>query len=204
MTVNDNISLRDQILNASRNLVIEEGYQNLSMRKIAADIGISATSIYLHFENKDHLVHTLMEISISRLNNQLEEVASQTADPVRRLGDFARTYVDFALSNPSEYQIIYEVNSDQLSRYPKEKFRKARKGYELLTQTIEEGIEKGVMEEENPRMASYIFWAQLHGVISVVLTKRLDIRIDKDDFIKQAIDHVLEGFHVRTAVTEPG
>ncbi|MDX1502000.1 MAG: helix-turn-helix domain-containing protein, partial [Thermoanaerobaculia bacterium] len=47
--------LRRTILDRTRHLLVEEGYNNLSMRKIARAVGCSATSIYLHFENKDAL-----------------------------------------------------------------------------------------------------------------------------------------------------
>ncbi|MDZ7690638.1 MAG: TetR-like C-terminal domain-containing protein [Balneolaceae bacterium] len=147
------------------------------------------------------MVHTLIDESIGRLNKTLKQKASEIEDPVERLEALARAYVDFALNHPREYQIIYVVSSDEMARYPKEKFRKARKGYELLTSTIKEGIAKGIMQEEDPRTASYTFWAQLHGVMSVVLTKRLDTRIDRSTFIEQAIEHIIDGFHIRTAVT---
>lgn len=200
MAVDKEISLKEKILQSSRNRFISEGYRNLSLRKIAADIGVSATSIYLHFESKDHLIHTLMEQSIEKLKRALSEEAKHVRDPVKRLEVLARTYVNFALQNPQEYQIIYLDDTEEMSRYPKEKFRQARKGYEVLTETIEEGVAAGLMEEEHPRLAAYIFWAQLHGILSVVLSKRLDNRIDREVFIEQAIQHTLDGLHVRSVI----
>ncbi|MDR8393548.1 TetR/AcrR family transcriptional regulator [Aliifodinibius sp. S!AR15-10] len=200
MSEEQKISLRDKIIEASRNLLLDEGYRGFSLRKVARKIGVSATSIYLHFEGKDDLIHTLIDESIQKLNAKLAETASKEEDPVERLEVLAWTYTNFALENPREYLIIYVVSSDEMTRYPKEKFRKARQGYELLTETIEDGVIKGIMDEEDPRIASYTFWAQLHGVMSVVLTKRLDSRIDQTAFLEQAIQHIIDGFHVRTSV----
>lgn len=196
------LSLRERIIDASRTLLLEGGYRSFSLRKVARHVGVSATSIYLHFKNKDDLIHTLIDESIQKLNGKLEQTATEIANPVTRLEALAWTYVTFGLENPREYQIIYFVSSDEMARYPKEKFRAARKGYEILTNTIEEGVRKEIMVEDNPRIASYTFWAQLHGVMSVVLTKRLDIRIDQDEFIKQAIEHIIHGFYIRTSVTQ--
>ncbi len=194
-------TLRGKIIDCSRKLLLEEGYRSFSLRKVARNAGISATSIYLHFDNKDHLVHTLIDESIQKLNFKLAETASAKLDPAERLEALARTYVDFALNNPREYRIIYVVSLDEMARYPKEKFREARKGYQLLTATIEEGVEEGIMVEDDPKTASYTFWAQLHGIMSVVLTKRLDTQIDQSAFIEQAIQHIIDGFHIRTAVS---
>lgn len=195
-------NLKETILEASRKHLFEEGFRNFSLRKVARDVGVSATSIYLHFENKDHLIHTLMEKSIEQLNGRLEQSAKEYADPIKKLEKLAADYAEFALENPREYQIIYMVSSDEMSRYPKEKFRQARRGYEIVTRTLEEGVEKNLLEEDHPRIAAYTFWAQLHGVMSVVLSKRLDTRVDQQEFIRQAIEHIIQGFHVRTAVGE--
>lgn len=194
--------LRKRIIDASRSILLKEGYRSFSLRRVAGRVGVTATSIYLHFKSKDDLIHTLIDESIQKLNEQLEETASEVTDPVSRLEELAWTYAEFALEHPREYQIIYFVSSDEMARYPKEKFRQARKGYEILTRTIVDGIERGVMKEDDPRTASYTFWAQLHGVMSVVLTKRLDNRIDQHDFIEQAIGHIIHGFHIRTAVVQ--
>jgi hypothetical protein len=67
-----------------------------------------------------------------------------------------------------------------------------------LTDTIQEGVERNILEESDPRTAAYTIWAQLHGVMSVVLSKRLDTRINQHEFIEQAISHILQGFHMRT------
>ena len=192
--------LRQRLLESARKILLEEGQRNFSLRKIARETNVSATSIYLHFDSKDHLIHVLMEESIDRLNDRLEESIKGSTDPIEKLNILARVYVEFALENTEEYQIIYMVSSDQMSRYPKEKFRKARRGYEMVTEVLEEGVRKNLLDEDHPRVAAYTFWAQLHGVMSVVLSKRLDNRLDQKEFIEQAIEHIIQGFHIRTAL----
>ncbi|WP_445665757.1 TetR/AcrR family transcriptional regulator [Fodinibius sp. AD559] len=194
------LSLKEQIIEAARNVLLSEGYRSFSLRKIARKIDMSATSIYLHFENKDDLVHTLMEQSIERLNNQLQQAASEADSPIAKLEALAYEYVRFALKYQREYQIIYLISSDEMTRYPKEKFRKARKGYEIVSNVLQEGVNAELIAEEKPRMAAYTFWAQLHGVMSVVLSKRLDTRIDQQEFIDEAIEHVIDGYKKRTAL----
>lgn len=192
--------LRQRLLESARKILLEEGQRNFSLRKIARESGVSATSIYLHFDSKDHLIHVLMEESIDRLNDKLEDSIKGSTDPIEKLNILARVYVRFALENTEEYQIIYMISSDQMSRYPKEKFRKARRGYEMVTEVLEEGVRKNLLDEDHPRVAAYTFWAQLHGVMSVVLSKRLDNRLEQKEFIEQAIEHIIHGFHVRTAL----
>ena len=200
MPENTGQDLRERLLESARELLLNKGHRGFSLRAVARKTGVSATSVYIYFENKDHLIHTLMEQSIDELNANLYSVYVNQSDPMQRLEGFAQAYVDFALEHPREYQIIYLVSSDEMSRYPKEKFRKARQGYELLTETIKEAVEQNILQESHPRTAAYTFWAQLHGVMSVVLSKRLDTRIEQDQFIEQATSHILQGFRVRTAM----
>lgn len=200
MSQTKELSLKKQITEAARNVLLSEGYRNFSLRKIAREIDVSATSIYLHFESKDDLVHTLMEQSIERLNYQLQQVITEADSPIAKLEALAYKYARFALRYQREYQIIHLTSSDEMTPYPKEKFRKARKGYEIVSDVLQEGVNAGLIAEEKPRMAAYTFWAQLHGVMSVVLSKRLDTRIDQQEFIDEAIEHIIDGYKVRTAL----
>ncbi|MDZ7682166.1 MAG: TetR/AcrR family transcriptional regulator [Fodinibius sp.] len=173
MDKTQDVGLKKRILDAARKVLLSEGYRNFSLRKIAREIDVSATSIYLHFENKDDLVHNLMEEAIERLNGRLEQAVAVGDEPIAKLEALAQEYARFALEYPREYQVIYLISSDEVTRYPKEKFRKARKGYEIVTKVLNAGVQSGSIAEHQPRMAAYTFWAQLHGVMSVVLSKRL-------------------------------
>mgnify|MGYP006295044155 CR=1 FL=1 len=198
----EELNLKERILEQSKMMLLEQGFKSLSMRKIARETGVTATSIYLHFESKDHLLHTLMEQSIEHLSRSLEEAADGTNQPVDKIECIVRAYVQFAFDHPMEYQVSYLVRTEEMARYPKEKFRKARRGYELLATVIEHGVKQGDLEVDNPLIAAYSIWAQLHGITTVVMNNRLDTRIQTKEFINSSIDHILQGFLLRTSVSE--
>lgn len=196
--MNEEVSLRDKILDTSRHLLLNEGHQALSMRKIAKRVGVSATSIYLYFRNKDHLLHTLIEESVEDLSQAVESKVNAESDTIKRFEAAINGYVAFAMDHPEKYQIIYTVQSNAMARYPKEKFRKARRCYELLVTIIQDGVKEKIMDEDQPVIAAYSIWAQVHGIVSVVLNQRLDTRIDRDQFMTESVEHVIEGFLIRT------
>ena len=196
------LSLRDRILETSRSILFSKGYDAISMRKIAGLIGVSATSIYLYFENKNHLVHTLIEESVEELSESIEQGAEQETETLAKFVAIIQSYVDFAIRNPEKYKVIYMVSPEAMGRYPKEKFRKARRGYALLESVIRTAIEEGLMTVDEPKIAAYSIWAQLHGIISVVQDQRLDSRIDKEQFIEESIELIVQGFLVRTTTTK--
>ena len=98
----EEVPLREKILEISREYLFSDGYSSLSMRKIAGEIGVSATSIYLYFENKDHLVHTLIEESVEDLSVALEEGVKGKVGTIDRFKAITRSYIDFALENPEK------------------------------------------------------------------------------------------------------
>lgn len=188
------MSLREDILQVSRSLLVKEGFGKMSMRKIAKEVDISATSIYLYFKNKDELLLALIESSIAHLADILQKQLKDGDDPIQKLEKLADGFIYFALNHPQEYEIIYMVRPEEMPKFPKEKFNQIRKVYELLADIIDEGCQKGVLQVEDPLMSAYTVWAQLHGVASVVISKRLDTRIPVEPFVKQAVDHVIQGF----------
>lgn len=191
------MSLRQEIIDVSKELLLKEGFGKISMRKIAAKAGVSATSIYLYFKNKDELLLALIEESIEKLNSALKEAAEPDSGPVERLERMAMAYVKYALENPQEYEIIYMVRPEEMPKYPKEKFRQVRDTYELIASIIHKGSEKMLLEVDDPLVSAYTIWAQLHGIVSVVLNKRLDTRIPKEKFLNQAIDQIIHGFVIQ-------
>lgn len=188
------MSLREDILEVSRSLLVKDGFGKMSMRKIAKRAGVSATSIYLHFQNKDELLLALIESSIAKLAAALEENLEGSDDSITKLEKMARAFVDFALNNPQEYEIIYMVRPEEMPKFPKEKFQQIRKIYEMLAEIIGEGKKSGALQVDDPLMSAYMLWAQLHGVASVIISKRLDTRIPNDEFVSQAVDHIIQGF----------
>lgn len=191
------MSLREDIISVSRELLLKEGFGKISMRKVARRADVTATSIYLHFKNKDELILALVEESIRNLGNQLKEAVRPDADPVQQLKDVADAYIRYALDHPQEYEVIYMVRPEEMPKYPKEKFQQIRKVYELIADVIREGKEKQLFDVDDELISAYTIWAQIHGVVSVVLNRRLDTRIPREKFLKQAVEHIIQGFVIQ-------
>jgi AcrR family transcriptional regulator len=189
----NNGNLRRHILDTARHLLVKEGYQNLSMRKIADAIGYSATSIYLHFDSKDALLHALIHEGMMQLQDALSETAAEADDPLRRLRALCRCFIDFGLRNPEYYEIMFQLRPERMERYPPEKYRAARKNLNFFGRALEEGAENGTFEIDDATVLASTIWASLHGIVSLLLAERVDARIDPDTFIDTAIERTLQG-----------
>jgi len=95
--------LRQQILDAARELLVRDGYEKLSMRRVAERIDYSPTAIYLHFKDKQELVSSLCDETFARLIRELETLPDECPDPVARLRKGMERYIAFGLKHPDHY-----------------------------------------------------------------------------------------------------
>lgn len=194
--------LRRSILDQARLLLLDEGYHNLSMRRIARAAGCSATSIYLHFDDKDALVHALIDEGMAQLHERLEQAEAGLSDPDARLEAMSRAYVRFGLENAELYEAMFLLHPEQMARYPAEKYRRARRALGLFAGPLAApgtGDGARALTVDNPEVASSVLWASLHGAVSLLLARRLDVRLDRDAFVEATIHHALAGLRAAPA-----
>src|SRR5919199_4858802 len=89
--------LRQAILDAAGELLLERGYEAFSLRQVAERIGYSATTIYRYFENKDDLVFGIVDEGFRIFGDRLRAAAAGPVDPLERLRAVGEAYVRFGL-----------------------------------------------------------------------------------------------------------
>src|SRR5271166_6523815 len=100
-------NLRQKILAAAGELFVKEGYENVSMRRIAEKIEYSPTTIYLYFKDKAELLEQLCFDTFSRLIVHMTAILQQPGDPVERLKRGLLAYIQFGLENPHHYRAAF-------------------------------------------------------------------------------------------------
>ena len=103
----DKENLRQDIMDAAREMFVAEGYQNVSMRKIADKIGYSATTIYLYFKDKNDLLHQICEQTFARLAHNIKAIQNLSDNPLEKLRSGLREYIYFGLKHPGQYEIVF-------------------------------------------------------------------------------------------------
>jgi AcrR family transcriptional regulator len=91
-------NVRAEALEAATELVAQQGYQSLSLRRVAETVGVAHRSLYNHFENREALLDAVAEEGFVRLGAVLKSAGSTD--------DYVEAYVDFALKNPSLYDLM--------------------------------------------------------------------------------------------------
>lgn len=177
-------------------LLVADGYSELSMRKIGRAVGCSATSIYLHFDSKDTLIHALIDEGMMHLFDALSAARAGCSDSTDCLQEMARAYVRFGLENREYYHVMFQLHPERMERYPVENYRRARRNLDLFAEVLSEGKASGDFHVDGPDVGAHILWTALHGLVSLLLAERVDVKIADEAFIEAAIHHAVNGFRM--------
>ncbi|MCP4092354.1 MAG: TetR/AcrR family transcriptional regulator [Planctomycetes bacterium] len=184
MTANGD--LRSRILEQARVLLLKEGYSAVSMRKIAKAVGCTPTSIYIYFDNKDALIHALIEEGMELLAGDLAKASAPDSEPRARFRGTCLAFLEFGIQNPEYYQIMFLLHPEKMERYPTDKYRRARRNLELFADILRE-VRSG--SSFDPMLSATVLWSLLHGAISLHLAQRLDVGMPASTFIDQVVEH---------------
>ncbi len=190
--------LRQEILDAARELFVQEGYENVSMRRIAEKIEYSPTTIYLYFDDKVSLLYAICEETFARLAKRMETIAKDAGDPVRALKKGCRAYVDFGLKYPNHYKVTF-INHPEHPRDDKRHLKEQSMGmraYGNLRAAVEACIKAKKFRETNVDAVTQMVWAGGHGVTSLLITMPGFPWVKKNELIDLMIDTLVDGLMV--------
>jgi AcrR family transcriptional regulator len=162
---------RMSILKAALHIAKEEGWEALSMRKIADAIEYTAPIIYEYFENKDALMYELTRTGYMILNTKLEEARDQYDTPEKKLEAMWLAYWNFAFLKKELYQLMYGIstncNCELMNKMPE-----AERQWDIMTEVIGKLMNTDDLESEDICLRYYTFWSVVHGLISINLLSR--------------------------------
>jgi AcrR family transcriptional regulator len=155
---------RRAILDATEAILLEDGEELLSIRKLALRCGYTAPTIYHYFRDKDGLIDALLEERFSRLLQRVRRV-EQRRDPIANLREFSRAFLRFAASNPTFYRVMIRGSADGGER----KVRAAEEAREIMAGPLQALAKEGRLWTPDIDAALQSLWAVLHGVVALRL-----------------------------------
>ncbi len=193
--------LRQEIIDAARDILAREGYSQLSMRKVAEQIEYSPTAIYLHFEDKHDLVFQVCEETFGKLVAELVTLESEFKDPIVRLRHGLHRYVAFGLRHPQHYVATFvAVPSEQeeaaVVRY-NNPASNGMKALGILRTVVVACIEAKVFRPVDPDVTARALWASLHGITALLIQMPNFAWGDQQAVVDSVIDCAIEGLRAR-------
>ncbi len=181
--------VRSSILATAWQMVKEDGWQSLSIRKIADAIEYSVPVIYDHFENKDAILFEFGKEGFKVLSKKIREARDKKDDPSEQLKVIAATFWEFASRNKEYYQLMY---GQGMTGCEIEKCLPEREAFRsLVTEPIIELIARGKNPGADPCLKYFTFWSILHGLISMKNMRGAGVSAEIN---KMVMDDAIAGF----------
>ena len=166
--------IRQRILDAARELFAAEGYDAVTMRRVAEAIEYTPPVIYQHFPDKATLIREIVVEDFRALAHAFQAVA-RIPDPVERLRKLADSYVEFGLAYPNHYRLMFMTPrpagvdwAEQLVD-PEAKGNPELDAYAFLRKCVDDVWSQGRFAEHltDPELIAQALWSAVHGVVSL-------------------------------------
>lgn len=184
---------RAEILEAAERIFVEVGYDGATIRRIADEVGLSSTALYMHFPEKSAILHEICEVAFGRLRAANATILAEGGPAEIKLRRLMEGYVDFGFANPNAYRLIYltrpveaREGADSASQ------RLGGELYRAFEALIEEVGAAGRLNAE-PRATAQALWAGAHGIVSLMITKPYFDWVDREVLTRTMMDALFTG-----------
>ena len=185
--------LRRQILSAARELFVNEGYENVSMRKIADKIEYSPTTIYLYFKDKADLLDSVCKETLLSLLNTLELLKKDKSDPVEVLRKSGKAYVEFGLKYPQDYKLTFVVRPQFQKGLGLQEGSVGERVFDYLRAMVSECIRQKRFRQVDVEITGQTLWSAVHGVTLLLIDFPDFPWTEKDKLIDTVIQTMIKG-----------
>jgi AcrR family transcriptional regulator len=204
-----------EILAAAKALFLEHGFENVSTRKIAEQVGVSQTTLFAYYKTKDDILSKLIQDAFGELDRAIAEVDRTAKDPQDWLRRGIAGYIAFGLSHPDEYRLAFMVIKAYRKPYnaeqPEQPGAGTRVGIPIFLQlvdTVGKAMQTGVVRSDlgSPMLVAQALWASMHGLVAALIARPRPHFPweDVDALIRVQTQMLLEGMLVRSlAISRP-
>ncbi len=174
--------VKQEILDAALEILYQEGFNDLSMRKIARKTKMTAANIYNYFTSKDEIYLAIQTRGFADMAEQFRKIADSDADPRRKVEKMIRAYIDFGTGNPDQYEIMFTRNTPKYADYVGTKLepvaavekQTALQLADIAGRVISRAMRHGrTSPEADPARLTLQVWTALHGVVSLINSRVL-------------------------------
>jgi AcrR family transcriptional regulator len=162
-----------RLLDAAARRFAKEGVAGISLRRLAGDLGVSATTPYRYFHDKNEILAALRAQAFDRFAQSLEQAFDCGPNEAwLRAQAVSRAYIDFALGDPAAYRLMFDTEQGDERLYP-ELARAGERAKRTMTRHVDAMIEQGIVTGDSS-LIGHVFWSALHGLLMLRLAGTIE------------------------------
>jgi AcrR family transcriptional regulator len=184
---------RARLCDAAEHMFAERGPEAVTIRELAAAVGVSPMTPYRYFKDKDAILAAVRARAFDRHADALE-AAYAASDPAARPAAVAQAYIRFAEASPEAYKLMFDVNQPRAGDYP-DLVRAGERSRRTMSLQLEAEIAAGLPRDQ-AEFRAHMYWAALHGPLMLRMSGMLPKAISASQLIGalvMALDKGLRG-----------
>lgn len=187
-------SFREELCACASRLFAEHGIAAVTMRGLAAELGVSPMTPYRYFENKEEIFRAVRRAAFERFGDHLEAAAAGIAHPIDRFRALCRAYVAFALERPQDYRVMFQLDQGDSSDPDG---LDGERAWEVLHDTMERAVERGLLIGD-PVDLAHVAWFSVHGAVTLQLAGKLNMGRTLEEMLDPARELLIAGASPRS------
>ncbi|MFQ5477854.1 MAG: TetR/AcrR family transcriptional regulator [Candidatus Krumholzibacteriia bacterium] len=198
-------AFRRRLVAAARELFVEEGFESVSMRRIAARAGCAPMTIYQYFANKRAVLRHIWGDIFDEVLGRCTAAVERAAGAPEKLRAFARCFVAYWLEHPDHYRVIYlneDAVEESLERYFVESADLVRR-FSIVESLVREAMADGDFRSGDPALVTQTLICLLHGLAHSLITVPEYPWQPRERVVDASLDAVFRGFASATSTDEP-
>jgi AcrR family transcriptional regulator len=188
---------RAEILEAAERIFVAEGYDGATIRKIADEVGVSSTALYMHFPDKSAILLEICERTIGVLLERNRDIAGKPIDAVVRTKMMLEAYMRWGIEHPNAYQLVYSTprpaNADWTAVAADDLGLQC---YEIFSGVVREIAAAGRLRNGSADSAAQALWMSCHGVVALLTARPKFAWAETDELIQVTLDGLINGLVV--------
>ncbi|WP_293907150.1 TetR/AcrR family transcriptional regulator [Phenylobacterium sp.] len=184
---------RAEILEAAERIFVAEGYEGATIRKIADEVGVSSTALYMHFQDKGCILAEICERTFRQLLTSNSDIAARPLDAVVRTRMMLEAYMRWGLAHPNSYQLVYCGRSPVAAPLPEGTAELSRQCYDTFAGVVREVAAHGRLRTGSAGSAAQALWMACHGLVALMTSRPNFDWADREELMTVTLDGMLHG-----------
>lgn len=188
--------IRKKIIEAASDILVEEGYENLSIRKIASRIEYSPSIIYHYFKDKAEIVAFVVQEGYGNILKNISKIPVDVENPDKAIVNGLRAYIELMLEEPQQFRAILMNDIEAIQENVnmlQQGISKERKSIQGLCRLVELGIDKNKFRKMDIELTAQIIWTSTHGLLSRLILEKNVTEEQKERLINHHFEILING-----------
>ncbi|ACG78307.1 transcriptional regulator, TetR family [Phenylobacterium zucineum HLK1] len=185
---------RAEILEAAERIFVAEGYEGATIRKIADEVGVSSTALYMHFPDKGAILLEICERTLRELLQNNRDIAAKPLDPVVRVRMMLDAYMRWGFEHPNAYQLVYSTPRPVSAQpWPEGTADLSRQCYEIFSGVVREIAASGRLRTGGADSAAQALWTACHGLVALMTARPGFGWAPREELMQVSLEGLLHG-----------